>query len=184
MAPKAQVHAAAVKLAIPVSERDERVSYLDQVIFNKPSIESQKKNIGIFILFLAQYSCRPPPLFLLLLSLAQISVFVWHVVTLSNRGVTVGPNGPPYIGKLIFNPDRKFEVWRFLSYMLVHAGYFHIVFNVLVQLVLGLPLEMVHRWWRIMLVSNLVLLINCTFQYYLICRSTCAALSLARWPRL
>ena len=36
--------------------------------------------------------------------------------------------------------------------MFVHAGYFHIVFNLLIQLLLGIPLEMVHRWWRIMLV--------------------------------
>ncbi len=48
MAPKAQVHAAAVKLAIPVSERDERVSYLDQVILNQPSIESPKKEYRYF----------------------------------------------------------------------------------------------------------------------------------------
>ena len=65
----------------------------------------------------------------------------------------LGPNGPPYIqGVLIFNPCRKWEVWRFLSYMFVHAGYFHIVFNLLIQLLLGIPLEMVHRWWRILLI--------------------------------
>ena len=36
--------------------------------------------------------------------------------------------------------------------MFVHAGYFHIVFNLLIQLLLGIPLEMVHRWWRILLI--------------------------------
>ena len=53
--------------------------------------------------------------------------------------------------------------------MFVHSGYFHIAFNVIIQvkkfmmiplnhtndlsqLALGLPLEMVHRWWRIMLI--------------------------------
>ena len=127
--PKYTFHGAAVKLAIPVSERDDRLSYLDQ------------------------YSCKPPPLFLLLISIAQIGVFVWHVILLSNQGKSVGPNGPPYVtGKLIFHPGRKWEVWRFLTYMFVHAGYFHIVFNLLVQLLLGIPLEMVHRWWRILLI--------------------------------
>ena len=127
-APRNHVHNAAVKIAIPAQERDERISYLDQ------------------------YSCRPPPLFLVLISLGQISVFIWHVVTLTNRGVKIGPNGPPYIGPLIFNPNKKYEVWRFLSYMFVHSGYFHIIFNVLIQLLLGIPLEMVHRWWRILLI--------------------------------
>ena len=127
-APRNQVHNAAVRLAIPVSERDERVSYLDQ------------------------YSCKPPPFFLLFISLAEIGVFIWHVVALTNRGQPVGPNGPPYIGQLIFHPEKKLEGWRFLTYMFVHSGYFHIIFNVLVQLVLGIPLEMVHRWWRILLI--------------------------------
>ena len=55
--------------------------------------------------------------------------------------------------------------------MFVHSGYFHITFNLLiqvrqanidwkkmmiavlpVQLLLGVPLEMVHRWWRILLI--------------------------------
>ncbi len=93
-------------------------------------------------------------MFLLLLTIAQIGVFVWHVILLNNKeNVVVGPNGPPYVeGYLIFHPQRKWEVWRFLTYMFVHAGYFHIVFNILMQLLLGLPLEMVHRWWRILLI--------------------------------
>ena len=65
----------------------------------------------------------------------------------------LGPNGPPYTkGWLIFNPCRKWQVWRFLSYIFVHSGYFHITFNLLIQLLLGIPLEMVHRWWRILLI--------------------------------
>lgn len=129
MAPKHTIHNAAVRVAIPVSERDDRIAYLDQ------------------------YSCKPPPLFLLLISLAQLGVFIWHVILLSNQDITVGPNGPPYLkGKLVFNPNKRHEVWRFITYMFVHSGYFHIIFNILIQLILGLPLEMVHRWWRILLI--------------------------------
>ena len=128
-APKTTIHNAAVRLAIPVNEREDRLNYLDE------------------------YSCKPPPMFLLLISLAQLGVFIWHVILLSNKGDKVGPNGPPYIeGKLIFNPGKKWEVWRFLTYMFVHSGYFHIIFNLLIQLLLGIPLEMVHRWWRLLLV--------------------------------
>ncbi|CAB4062532.1 RHBDL1_2_3 [Lepeophtheirus salmonis] len=36
--------------------------------------------------------------------------------------------------------------------MFVHSGYFHLTFNILVQLLLGIPLEMVHRWWRVLLI--------------------------------
>jgi len=129
MAPKNAVHSAAVKLAIPLSEREERINYLDE------------------------YSCKPPPLFLICISLAQLGVFIWHVITLTNQGKIVGPDGPVYVtGYLIFNPTKKTEVWRFVTYMFVHSGYFHVTFNLLVQLILGIPLEMVHRWWRILLI--------------------------------
>lgn len=120
---------AAVTIALPREEREGRVQYL------------------------SQYSCKPPPFFLLLLSLAQIGVFVYHVLILASRDKVVGPDGPAYTeGPLIFNPSKKKEVWRFLTYMFVHSGYFHIIFNILVQLMLGLPLEMVHRWWRVLLI--------------------------------
>ena len=36
------------------------------------------------------------------------------------------------------------QVWRYLTYMFIHAGIYHFAFNILVQLILGIPLEMVH----------------------------------------
>ena len=54
MAPKNAVHSAAVKLAIPLSEREERINYLDE------------------------YSCKPPPLFLICISLAQVTSPAMH----------------------------------------------------------------------------------------------------------
>jgi rhomboid-related protein 1/2/3 len=36
------------------------------------------------------------------------------------------------------------EAWRLLSYQLVHNGYVHLIGNVLMQLIFGLPLEMKH----------------------------------------
>nr|CAH7712261.1 unnamed protein product [Callosobruchus chinensis] len=52
----------------------------------------------------------------------------------------------------IYDPWKRQEAWRFLTYMLVHIGYEHIFTNLIVQLVLGLPLEMVHRWQRVLLI--------------------------------
>ena len=44
-----------------------------------------------------QYNCRPPPLFLVLVSLSQICIFVYHVILLTNQGETVGADGPVYL---------------------------------------------------------------------------------------
>lgn len=35
-------------------------------------------------------------------------------------------------------------MWRFVTYIFVHATITHILFNVLIQLLIGIPLEMVH----------------------------------------
>lgn len=58
--------------------------------------------------------------------------------------------GPtPINSPLIFNPSKKSEVWRFLTYQFIHIGFYHIFFNTLMQLILGVPLEMVHKWYRV-----------------------------------
>lgn len=63
---------------------------------------------------------------------------------------TVGPITPINIDSpFIYRPDRRYEVWRFLLYMLLHAGWVHLLINLSVQLVVGLPLELVHGSWRI-----------------------------------
>ena len=121
---------AAVRIVPPESEREARIEYL------------------------RQYICKPPPLFLFAISLVQVGVFVWDVVELSNNGKTVGLDGPARVlnNPLIIRPFKKYELWRFITYMFVHAGYIHITVNLLVQLILGIPLEMVHRWWRVMFI--------------------------------
>ena len=48
----------------------------------------------------------------------------------------------PVCSLLIYNPARRHEVWRFLTYQFVHVNMEHIVFNTLMQIVVGLPLEM------------------------------------------
>ena len=72
--PRSTIHQACVSLALPHNEeRDLKLSYMDQ------------------------YSCRPPPVFLLLVSLSQICIFVYHVILLTNQGETVGADGPVYL---------------------------------------------------------------------------------------
>lgn len=86
---------------------------------------------------------------MLLVSVIEIAVFVYHCVDLNEFSM----NGPvPYNSPLIYNPSRRHEAWRFLTYALIHAGFVHVFFNVLVQLCLGIPLEMIHKGWRVAIV--------------------------------
>lgn len=52
----------------------------------------------------------------------------------------------------IYNPWKRHEAWRFVTYMFVHVGVMHIMMNLIVQLFLGTALELVHCWWRVALV--------------------------------
>lgn len=51
---------------------------------------------------------------------------------------------------LMFDPQRRKEVWRFVTYLFVHIGYEHLLFNLAVQIFLGVILEMVHERWRVL----------------------------------
>ncbi|XP_049519852.1 protein rhomboid [Dermacentor silvarum] len=58
----------------------------------------------------------------------------------------------PCNSSLIFNPRKRRELWRFLTYSLVHDGFLHLGSNVLLQIAFAFPLEVVHSWWPVMLV--------------------------------
>lgn len=98
--------------------------------------------------YIDHYSCLPPPLFMITISILEIAVFVFYSVQMGD----VARDGPvPFHSDLIYNPRRRFEVWRYFTYSLIHAGYLHLIFNVIVQLCLGVPLELIHKWWRVAL---------------------------------
>ena len=54
----------------------------------------------------------------------------------------------PQCSYLIYDPSKREQVWRFLTYQFVHGGHQHIFFNMLMQLMVGLPLELSQRGWR------------------------------------
>lgn len=107
-------------------------------------------------LFISQLSLSlPPPLpisfsastIALMCPNLQIILYIYYVVDMNASISVTGP--VPLHSPLIWDPYRRYQAWRYLSYMLVHIGLFHVLFNCLAQLVIGLPLELVHKWWRI-----------------------------------
>ncbi|KAG1654547.1 Protein rhomboid [Nymphon striatum] len=76
-----------------------------------------------------------------------LGFFIYYTVM---AGGDVKAGGPvPIDSLLIYRPDKRLEIWRFLLYTLLHAGWLHLSFNLIVQLLVGLPLEMVHGSLRI-----------------------------------
>ncbi|CAM1312480.1 RHBDL3 (predicted) [Pycnogonum litorale] len=92
------------------------------------------------------YKCCPPPLFIIIITLIELGFFIYYTVTMGE----LKASGPVPIDSLfIYRPDRRLEIWRFLFYTVLHAGWIHLLFNLVVQVVVGLPLEMVHGSLRI-----------------------------------
>lgn len=96
--------------------------------------------------YLEEYSCLPPPVFIIIISIIEIAFFIYYCVVLKEVSA-IGP--VPWQSSLIYNPCRRDQIWRFGTYIFIHAGFYHVFFNVLIQLLLGVPLEMVHKWWRV-----------------------------------
>ncbi|KAJ8300217.1 hypothetical protein KUTeg_021736 [Tegillarca granosa] len=103
--------------------------------------------------FLANYNCKPPPIFMVLISIIEIIIFAIYAAELKEKGIaTTATTGVPTYSPLIYKPTRRYEAWRYLTYMFIHQGYMHILFNLIFQLLLGLPLEVVHKFWRVIII--------------------------------
>ena len=95
------------------------------------------------------YTCCPPPLFIIIVSLVEVACYLYYCVTMEEFSFS-GPT--PLHSPLIYDPHRRWEAWRFLTYTFLHKGFIHIANNLVLQLVIGIPLEMAHGWWRVALV--------------------------------
>ncbi|XP_055991109.1 rhomboid-related protein 1 isoform X3 [Sorex fumeus] len=99
--------------------------------------------------FYRQRSC-PPPVFMASVTLAQIIVFLCYGARL-NKWV-LQTYHPEYMkSPLVYHPSHRARAWRFLTYMFMHVGLEQLGFNALLQLMIGVPLEMVHGLLRISL---------------------------------
>ncbi|XP_053123141.1 rhomboid-related protein 2 isoform X2 [Hemicordylus capensis] len=101
--------------------------------------------------YLERANCIPPPIFILAISAAELAVFIYYAVWKpQTQWITLGTGISE--SPLIYTPDKRQEAWRFLTYMFLHAGIEHILGNLFLQLVLGIPLELVHKGHRVGLV--------------------------------
>lgn len=92
-----------------------------------------------------RYNCCPPPIFIPVITLVEIGLFAYYCVV----NGTISHNGPvPIDSFLIYRPDKRIEFWRFICYTFIHAGWVHLMFNMLVQVAVGIPLEMIHGYLR------------------------------------
>ncbi|KAK1790209.1 hypothetical protein P4O66_014137, partial [Electrophorus voltai] len=98
--------------------------------------------------YLERTNCCPPPIFIILVSIGELAVFIYYAVWKPQKQWVTLDQGI-WNSPLTYKPDHRQEAWRFLSYMFVHAGVQHIVGNLVLQLLLGIPLELVHKGFEV-----------------------------------
>ncbi|NXO13163.1 RHBL1 protein, partial [Oriolus oriolus] len=99
-----------------------------------------------------QHRTCPPPVFMAAVTLTQIIVFLCYGARL-NKWV-LQTYHPEYMkSPLVYHPGHRARAWRFLTYMFMHVGLEQLGFNALLQLMIGVPLEMVHGILRISFLS-------------------------------
>lgn len=97
-----------------------------------------------------EFTCLPPRWFMLVITIIETAFFAYHSIHLSqNHGMQITWDGPvPYCSVLIYNPHRRWEAWRYVTYMFVHIGVAHFIFNMLMQILVGVFLEMQQDGWQ------------------------------------
>ncbi|XP_006005581.1 rhomboid-related protein 1 [Latimeria chalumnae] len=97
-----------------------------------------------------QYRACPPPIFMAVVTTIQIIVFLCYGAVL-NKWVLQTYHPDFMKSPLLYHPSHRAQVWRFVTYMFMHVGLEQLGFNALLQLMIGVPLEMVHGIVRISL---------------------------------
>jgi rhomboid-related protein 1/2/3 len=73
--------------------------------------------------YLQQYNCCPPPLFIIIITVIEVALYIYYVIDDSyHRGVSISAPVPAY-SPLIYDPQRRYQAWRYLSYMFIHIGW-------------------------------------------------------------
>ncbi|KAJ3651114.1 hypothetical protein Zmor_017172 [Zophobas morio] len=153
------------------ADHDGRLNYIEFVnMINDPKFRSifgryvtkyvnfvvPRKKLGVWddepdlqTLYEDEYSCCPPRLGMIIISVIEIIFFcIDEAKEANSTKYAAGPMAMLFI----YDPAKRYEFWRFLTYMFVHIGHLHLVVNLIVQIFIGIPLEMVHGWWRVLVI--------------------------------
>lgn len=95
----------------------------------------------------------PPPMTMIIISIIEVLFFA---IDIHYKGFMIDRSADMTMGPaatfFIYDPTKRRQIWRFVTYMFVHADITHLVMNLVFQLVLGIILELVHCWWRVALI--------------------------------
>lgn len=92
--------------------------YVHTMVPQRPSLHPQTMSAdwpdGMYE---EEYSCNPPAIAMVLISIMEIVLFLFDVF--AHRSLSIdGPAATLFI----YNPYKRYEAWRYITYMFVHVG--------------------------------------------------------------
>ncbi|KAL1005946.1 hypothetical protein UPYG_G00066000 [Umbra pygmaea] len=125
------------------------------------------------------YTCCPPPWLILAVTITEVAVFMYYGLQLDRWVLQV--SSPSFLkSPLPYHPQLRAQAWRYLSYAFMHAGIEHLGLNMAMQLLVGVPLEMVHGALRIGLIYLCGVLAGLLSHSHYPLQSSLAGFSLAQ----
>merc|ERR1712188_254964 len=67
---------------------------------------------------------------------------------------------------ILFNPQKRGEIYRYLTYQFLHVDAKHLWINVVLLLLAGIPLELVHDGYILLAVQSAAVVLGAMFQYW------------------
>ncbi|KAH6932284.1 hypothetical protein HPB50_004344 [Hyalomma asiaticum] len=151
------LHVLRFSTVLVVGKRRRQVAILKRVESLSVDAETAERSDPLMRVKMCSTACGVAthfPFFILIVSMVQVATFSYHCAVPSCFESTKDRHlcQLPCNSSLIFNPRKRRELWRFLTYSLVHDGFLHLCSNVFLQIAFAFPLEVVHSWWPIMIV--------------------------------
>ncbi|XP_037034417.1 rhomboid-related protein 2-like [Bradysia coprophila] len=127
-------------VVLPPNQRSGQRAPLPEVILMR-DVEAQNSSMVTMVIIdqSPQKQSKHFPSFIVGISIIQ--VFLMYNVNNQDLLINLG-----------YDPHRRHELWRLVTIMFVHIGLHHLWSNVIFQLILGIPLEIVHNWRRISII--------------------------------
>lgn len=121
---------------------------------SKPKLNPKNKTLGgvvqtVFYQPSPTFQWCPPPVFIITISCIEILLYLLCVYAPETMGVKYSKTEGNWLicSPLIYDPKQRREAWRFITYMFLHGSNEHLIFNMLIQLFVGIPLEMSQPGW-------------------------------------
>lgn len=95
----------------------------------------------------------PPKPFTILMTISHIIVFIWWETYDDQRYETAKEvDKMAGCSRMVLNPYRPHDAWRYFSYSFIHNGPTHLLVNIGGLIITTMFLEFTNKWWRLAIV--------------------------------